>query len=233
MHFDRIFSYYFSRTQARLNHLQIFKMSTETPQVALKHTSDYPTVTERVGHLRSSLQPRDAPKRSPKATASHGQLTQKAIDLAQAQQTNSGTARRRASASASEASDNAVHYIASTAQTHKPLHSRKYSSGLHYDVAMKETNKVPLPERSERRSLPHTVDTTKTAQMPSKVQFDGGGAASTTTGPQSVTAYEPGHLLKQNAEYFDTDHDGVIWPKDTYSGFRRLGMSPTIYSSVE
>jgi peroxygenase len=31
-------------------------------------------------------------------------------------------------------------------------------------------------------------------------------------------------VLQQHCEYFDRDRDGIIWPQDTYIGFRKWGM---------
>jgi peroxygenase len=31
--------------------------------------------------------------------------------------------------------------------------------------------------------------------------------------------------LQQHCDFFDRDHDGVIWPSDTYVGFHRLGFN--------
>lgn len=30
-------------------------------------------------------------------------------------------------------------------------------------------------------------------------------------------------VLQQHCDYFDFDHDGIIWPSDTYRGFRAFG----------
>ncbi|KAF1957961.1 caleosin domain-containing protein [Byssothecium circinans] len=30
--------------------------------------------------------------------------------------------------------------------------------------------------------------------------------------------------LQQHCDFFDTDHDGIIWPRDTFTGFYRLGF---------
>ena len=32
-------------------------------------------------------------------------------------------------------------------------------------------------------------------------------------------------MAQQHVEYFDQDHDGIIWPRDTYDGFRGWGWS--------
>jgi len=34
--------------------------------------------------------------------------------------------------------------------------------------------------------------------------------------------------VQQHAAYWDTDHDGVIWPLDTYRGCRRWGWNPLL-----
>ena len=31
-------------------------------------------------------------------------------------------------------------------------------------------------------------------------------------------------VLQQHCDFFDRDHDGVLWPKDTFIGFHRLGF---------
>ena len=35
-------------------------------------------------------------------------------------------------------------------------------------------------------------------------------------------------VVQQHVEYWDTDHDGIIWPQDTYIGCRRWGWSPPL-----
>lgn len=31
-------------------------------------------------------------------------------------------------------------------------------------------------------------------------------------------------MLQQHCDFFDRDHDGILWPQDTFVGFRRLGF---------
>ena len=35
-------------------------------------------------------------------------------------------------------------------------------------------------------------------------------------------------VVQQHVEYWDTDHDGIIWPQDTYIGCRKWGWSPPL-----
>ncbi|KAK5075199.1 hypothetical protein LTR64_001404 [Lithohypha guttulata] len=35
-------------------------------------------------------------------------------------------------------------------------------------------------------------------------------------------------VLQQHCDYWDTDHDNIIWPQDTYLGCRRFGWSPPL-----
>lgn len=35
-------------------------------------------------------------------------------------------------------------------------------------------------------------------------------------------------VVQQHAEYWDDDHDGIIWPRDTYRGCRNFGWSPPL-----
>lgn len=32
-------------------------------------------------------------------------------------------------------------------------------------------------------------------------------------------------MLQQHCDFFDTDRDGILWPRDTFTGFRKLGFN--------
>ena len=43
-----------------------------------------------------------------------------------------------------------------------------------------------------------------------------------------VRKHEKQTVIQQHCEYWDTDHDGIIWPFDTYVGCRKWGWSPPL-----
>ncbi|KAI5810261.1 Caleosin related protein-domain-containing protein [Peziza echinospora] len=49
-----------------------------------------------------------------------------------------------------------------------------------------------------------------------------------TTKSQYTTHHKFQTVLQQHVSFFDADNDYIIWPSDTYNGFRRLGFNPII-----
>ncbi|KAL9101428.1 MAG: hypothetical protein Q9163_003300 [Psora crenata] len=49
-----------------------------------------------------------------------------------------------------------------------------------------------------------------------------------TTEDDYAARHQHQTVVQQHAEYFDTDRDGVIWPEDTYVGFRKWGWTPIL-----
>lgn len=45
-----------------------------------------------------------------------------------------------------------------------------------------------------------------------------------TTEDDYAARHEQQTVVQQHCEYWDTDHDGIIWPWDTYVGCRKWGM---------
>lgn len=49
-----------------------------------------------------------------------------------------------------------------------------------------------------------------------------------TTEHDWASSHQHQTVVQQHVEYWDTDHDGVIWPQDVYTGCRRFGWSPPL-----
>jgi len=45
-----------------------------------------------------------------------------------------------------------------------------------------------------------------------------------TKGHDWATRHEQQTVLQQHCDFFDADHDGIIWPMDTFRGFHKLGF---------
>jgi peroxygenase len=53
-------------------------------------------------------------------------------------------------------------------------------------------------------------------------------SAENISGSPASLAREDYTVLQQHCDFFDRDNDGVLWPWDTYIGFRRLGFGRII-----
>ncbi|KAF3063989.1 Peroxygenase 1 [Daldinia childiae] len=156
---------------------------------------------QRLRSRRLSIRHRDELSNSPESI--HGQLGQRSPEAVSSQQADSGSGRRRVSA---------------PERIHRVPHEKKPNC-----TDAKTTPKiarVPVPERSEARdSAGDTIPLVRTIPWDLPEQTDKSQILPAT--------YEPAHMLRQNAEYFDADQDGIIWPRDTYKGYRKLGWGIT------
>ena len=50
----------------------------------------------------------------------------------------------------------------------------------------------------------------------------------TTTQDNYASRHQHQTVLQQHCSFFDRDHDGIIWPTDTWTGFRSLGFNVLI-----
>ncbi|KAI1379967.1 Caleosin related protein-domain-containing protein [Hypoxylon crocopeplum] len=176
-----------------------------------KPTAEHIEHTQRVRSRRLSVHQREEPKHPPKAT--YGQWSPRPIEEALTQDANLGSDGRRLSypsGSDDHAIDDSV-----MIQAHKASLLGEHGQ---YVKDSADEKRVPLPEKSELRNIPRSVspgtEVTQTNQILPK---------GTVTRDVPAKAYEPTYLLRQNAEYLDHDQNGVIWPKDTYKGCRKLG----------
>ncbi|KAI1772695.1 Caleosin related protein-domain-containing protein [Hypoxylon cercidicola] len=186
------------------------KHSQETRKPATEHVGQAQHVNSRspVNH--------NVPAAS---TAGRGQTSQRHIEIALNHHANLGHGRRRMSAPGPD--DKALHDV-SAARTHRtPLHEKP---GSNSSPRNNDNHRVPLPEKSPLRNQRRSAEAARPKQAPSREQPKGAVAGGST---DTVTVYTPGDVLQRNAEYFDVDRDGIVWPRDTYAGCRKLGWGIT------
>ncbi|KAI0173596.1 Caleosin related protein-domain-containing protein [Hypoxylon sp. FL1284] len=139
--------------------------------------------------------------KSTQRVANHGHRAQKSIEAAVSRHANLGPGRRRMSVSAPD--DNHVH--------DPRMHRAPASNGTARNNGAARNSKVPIPEKSERRAQRPVG---KPKQVPPLLQPQPKGPT-VLDSPKAAAVYEPGRVLRQNAEYFDVDQDGTVWPRDT------------------
>ncbi|XXH03112.1 hypothetical protein Hte_009503 [Hypoxylon texense] len=178
---------------------------------------------------RSSTNQRDSRIPPPSKAANHGQQQpagQNPIDVALSRHANLGPGRRRMSVPGPDENATAARVTATAARTRRsPVHEKHGLTGSAAgdNGASRSANRVPIPEKSELRNKRRSVDAARSKQAPASVPQDQPKEAVSRDESGTTTAYEPGYMLRQNAEFFDVDQDGIVWPRDTYTGCRKLG----------
>lgn len=81
-------------------------------------------------------------------------------------------------------------------------------------------------------AVPVTVDRPVPENLDQVIKNPGAPRANVTVDAEHPHgAYKPPSnmtVLQQHFAFFDPDNDGVIWPADTYFGFRALGFNPLL-----
>ncbi|OTB17058.1 hypothetical protein K445DRAFT_10599 [Daldinia sp. EC12] len=189
------------------------KRSREAKKPADEHIEHF----QRLRSRRLSIHQREEPKNSHEAI--HGLPSQVAPELLLHQRVDLNSGRRRVSASEKSHSVTHGHKVTPDHKTHQQRKSKSIDAGI--------TGKgIKVLTREEEAS----IDSAKGA-IPTIRAIPWDLPKQTTTNAVPSATYEPAHLLRQNAEYFDTDQDGIIWLGDSYKGCRKLGWGIT-YSSL-
>ncbi|KAI2782161.1 Caleosin related protein-domain-containing protein [Daldinia loculata] len=155
---------------------------------------------QRLRSRRLSTRHRDE-SNSPESI--YGQLGRKSSEAVLPHQADSGPERRRVSAP--ERIHNVPHEKKPNCTDARTTPKTAEVSGLEKSEAEYSAGDTIPPVRDIPWDLPEQTGTTNI----------------------STVTYEPAYILRQNAEYFDADKDGIIWLRDTYNGYRKLGWGIT------
>ncbi|KAI1408223.1 Caleosin related protein-domain-containing protein [Hypoxylon sp. FL1857] len=189
-------------------------MSGKHSQGTTRPTDEQTEHFQRLRSRRLSVHRRDEPKHSPEGTQS--QPSQTPVEIVATHHANLGTGRRRSSAFGT--SDTSIHGNRVTQVHRRPLPEKPGMNPSLHDMGIDATGMASIPGKSELGARQHTSNRSSADTVPSRERPNVPMAADTST-----VAYEPAYLFRQNAEYFDVGQDGVIWPRDTYKGCRKLG----------
>ncbi|KAI2611808.1 hypothetical protein GGR54DRAFT_651227 [Hypoxylon sp. NC1633] len=160
-------------------------MSTKRSPIARKPVSEQAEYNQRIRNRRSSAPQKDEPKPLPKAN--YGEWSRRPIEVALTQHANLGPGRRYSSASGS---DEQLDIGAIRKHLVPPREKPDEENEL-------------VPEKLNLKAHVDGADGPGTDQKQSLEQ-----SRETVTGRTSGERYEPGCLLRQNAEYLDLDQDG-------------------------
>eukprot|EP00879_Flechtneria_rotunda_P028503 GHRR01030626.1.p1 GENE.GHRR01030626.1~~GHRR01030626.1.p1 ORF type:complete len:149 (-),score=21.49 GHRR01030626.1:195-641(-) len=85
---------------------------------------------------------------------------------------------------------------------------------------------IPTVPVTVQRPVPTDLD--KDIPHPGVPRANKAVSKENPNGSPANLAREDHTVMQQHADFFDRDQDGVIWPWDTYIGFRRLGFGRVI-----
>jgi hypothetical protein len=105
-----------------------------------------------------------------------------------------------------------------------PIVDPPENSSPSFDTAVTE-----VPVTVERKPfLPSHSDTEQNLENPGTARANIAASAQYPAGTQAeewASRHQHQTVLQQHCEFFDSDHDGVIWPPDTFRGFRAIGFN--------
>lgn len=85
---------------------------------------------------------------------------------------------------------------------------------------------IPMAPITKQRAVPDSLD--KDISAPGVPRANKAISKEHPEGSPPSLAREDYTVLQQHVAFFDRDQDGVIWPWDTYIGFRRIGFNHVI-----
>lgn len=98
------------------------------------------------------------------------------------------------------------------------------------DVPVTEQRRPYMSTKGSKLQHPGTFRLTEnpTVKLLTRAGVARANLAPSAESPQGTKDWADQHshqtVLQQHCDFFDRDHDGILWPQDTFIGFYRLGF---------